>query len=317
VLPVLALVLSESAGVTHWLHNQQPTSDPFKNGDGDGVRRERPEDQGLRTDFTNTLGMKFKLIPAGKFTMGSPREEIDRCLKEFGERDWEKERLPTEGPEHEVEITRPFYMGTTEVTVGQFRQFVEEKKYDVGDDGWKKAGPDQFDDYPVVSISWGHAVDFCDWLSAKEGKIYRLPTEAEWEYCCRAGKAGARYCFGDEDAQLENYAWYKNNSGGRTHRVGQLKPNSWGLYDMHGNVWEWCQDHYDRQDNYYKNSLVKDPPGGAGDERVLRGGSWAWSPGFCRSAFRHFVGPGERYDDLGFRVVLVAPPEGAGKESGK
>jgi formylglycine-generating enzyme required for sulfatase activity len=326
VLAVLALVMTEITGITHWLQNQQQP-DPLEKGDGDRVRREQPEDQELRTYFTNTLGMKFKLIPAGRFTMGSSREEIDRCLREFRggskkfqelrkrhEGAFEQERLPAEGPEHEVEITKPFYMGITEVTVGQFRQFVQAKKYDVGDDGWKKPAFGSLDDYPVVFVAWDNAVDFCKWLSAKEGKKYRLPTEAEWEYCCRAGRAGTRYCFGNKDEQLEIYAWYKDNSDDRTQRVGQLKPNAWGLYDMHGNAWEWCQDNYDP--NYYKRSSLKDPPGGAGAERAVRGGSWYWSPEFCRSAFRQFVSPGQRYSDLGFRVLLVAPPAGSGKRAG-
>jgi formylglycine-generating enzyme required for sulfatase activity len=318
LLPVLVLAITEVSGVTHWLPIRQQTPDHRQNGDEDRVRRERPEDQRLPVDHTNTLGMQFRLIPAGKFSMGSPKEEIDRCLQEFRvgshkfqelrkrhEGAFEQERLPAEGPEHEVEITQPFYMGITEVTVGQFRQFVEEKKYDVGDDGWKKPGLDQFDDYPVVLVSWFNAVDFCNWLSAKEGKQYRLPTEAEWEHCCRAGRAATRYCFGNKDEQLENYGWYKDNSDDRAHRVGKLRPNAWGLYDMHGNAWEWCQDNYDP--NYYKNSPAKDPTGGAGAERVLRGGSWYWSPEFCRCAFRQFVAPGLRYSDSGFRVVLVAP----------
>jgi formylglycine-generating enzyme required for sulfatase activity len=314
-LSVLALVIAEVAGVTRGSRILQPAPDRLENGDGD---RERAEDQGGRTYFTNTLGMKFKRIPAGTFTMGSPQEEIDRCLKEFAvgsnkfqelrkrhEGAFEIERLPAEGPEHEVEITKPFYMGITEVTVGHFRQLVTEKKYDVGDDSWKKPGFDSFDDYPVVFVSWDNAVDFCTWLSAKEGKKYRLPTEAEWEYCCRSGKAGTRYGFGNKDEQLESYAWYQGNSDNRTQRVGQLKPNAWGLYDMHGNAWEWCQDNYDP--NYYKNNPRKDPPGGAGVDRAVRGGSWYWPPEFCRSAFRHFVPPGQRYSDLGFRVLLVAP----------
>jgi formylglycine-generating enzyme required for sulfatase activity len=327
VLPVLALALAEIAGVTHWLQNQQQPA-PLKDGNGDRVRRERQDGKTLSPDFTNTLGMKFKLIPAGRFAMGSPWEEIARCLKEFAdgsakfqalrlrhEGAFEKERLPAEGPEHRVEITQPFYMGTTEVTVGQFRQFVEQKKYDVGDDGWKKPHFDSFDDYPVVFVSWHNAVEFCNWLSAKEGKQYRLPTEAEWEYCCRAGKAAARYCFGNGDEQLDNYAWYKDNSDDRTHRVGKLKPNAWGLHDMHGNAWEWCQDNYDP--NYYNNSPPKDPQGGAGGNRVLRGGSWYWSPEFCRSAFRHFIAPDLRYSDVGFRVLLVVPPGGIRADSGK
>jgi formylglycine-generating enzyme required for sulfatase activity len=312
LLPVLALGVTEITGVTHWLQ---------KKGDGESARGKRPEEKGLPPDFTNTLGMTFKLIPAGTFTMGSPREEIDRCLKEFGGNDWAAERLPAEGPAHEVEITQPFYMGTMEVTVGQFRRFVKDKEYDVGDPVWQQPGINQDDKLPVVCVSWNNAVDFCNWLSEKEGKKYRLPTEAEWEYCCRAGKAPARYCFGDDEDQLENYAWYARNSGGgplpmdklkpnpggRLHPVGKRAPNAWGLHDMHGNAWEWCQDNYDRMNNYYKNSVVKDPRGRAGDERVLRGGSCNWLPVFCRSAFRHFAFPAERYDDLGFRVLLVAP----------
>ena len=192
--------------------------------------------EALPPTITNTLGMEFKLIPAGKFMMGSSQEEIDRCLEQFGEGTWEKKSLRSEGPEHPVEITRPFYMGATEVTVGQFRQFVEEEGYQVGDGRWRNPGFDQTDQHPVVFVSWNNAVDFCKWLSKKEGKEYRLPTEAEWEYSCRAGKAGSRYCFGDDEAQLEDYAWYRKNSGGGTHPVGKKKPNAWGLYDMHGNA---------------------------------------------------------------------------------
>jgi formylglycine-generating enzyme required for sulfatase activity len=265
-------------------------------------------------EYTNTLGMKFKLIPAGKFTMGSPQEEIDRCLKQFGQDPWVKDNVPTEGPEHPVEITRPFYLGVTAVTVGQFRQFVDAEGYQVGDGRWRNPGFDQTDQHPVVFVSWNNATEFCNWLSAKEGKEYRLPTEAEWEYCCRAGKAGSRYGFGDDEAQLENYAWYLQNSGGGTHPVGKKKPNDWGLYEMHGNVWQWCQDNYDP--DYYKTSPVKDPPGpGAGGERVCRGGAWDSPPLCCRSAFRQHGDPGRR-PQVGFRVLLVSPPGGVGTDRG-
>jgi eukaryotic-like serine/threonine-protein kinase len=318
LLPVLALALTEIAGITHWLQNQQPTPDRIKNGDRERVPRTRTELQKKQPtpdrlkfgdpDYTNTLGMKFKLIPAGKFMMGSPKEEIDRCLKLVGD-GWEKDRLPTEGPEHEVEITQPFYMGTAEVTIGQFRQFVEEEGYHVGDVRWTNPGSEQTDNRPVVFVSWQNAVDFCNWLSEKEGRKYRLPTEAEWEYSCRAGRSGTRYCFGDDDAQLENYGWYNKNSG-----KGTKKPNDWGLYHMHGNAWEWCQDFYDP--DYYKISPVKDPPGGAGDERVLRGGSWNNLPMDCRSAFRNHAVPRHREDNDGFRVLLVVPPGGVRTQGG-
>ncbi len=301
LLPVVALALTEIAGITHLLPKQQPTPDHLQSGD-------QPKDNEPPTDFTNTLGMKFKLIPAGKFTMGSPKEEIDRCLKQFGPY---KENLPTEGPEHPIEITRPFYLGATEVTVGQFRQFVDEEAYQVGDGRWRNPRFDQTDQHPVVFVSWNNAVDFCKWLSAKEGKEYRLPTEAEWEYSCRAGKAGSRYGFGDDDAQLKDYAWFDQNSGGGTHPVGKKKPNAWGLYDMHGNAWEWCQDNYDP--DYYKNSPVKDPPGGAGGARAgaAAGGSTAqcsaarrsaatsvptttWGPAFVCCSFRLLTPAGPR-----------------------
>jgi formylglycine-generating enzyme required for sulfatase activity len=214
---------------------------------------------------------------------------------------------------------------------------MEEKKYTVDD--WKQPGFNELDDYPAVFVFWHNAVDFCNWMSEKEGKQYRLPTEAEWEYCCRAGTSGTRYCFGDADDQLENYAWYHKNSGvagvsgdvrkpnpgGRMHPVGKLKPNAWGLHDMHGNAWEWCQDNYDP--DYYKRSRRNDPFAVDGGDRGgthwssrdhgLRGGSCHWSPVFCRSAFRHNLAPTDRYEDVGFRVLLVPAPVGAGKVGDK
>ncbi len=203
MLAVVALALAEMAGIKHLLPKQQPTGDRPKNSGGDLVQHKSPQDNGPPTDFTNTLGMKFKPIPAGKFTMGSPKEEIDRCLKQLeGAAPWVKKTLATEGPEHLVEITQPFYLGATEVTVGQFRQFVDEEGYQVGDGRWRNPGFDQTDPHPVVWVSWNNAVDFCKWLSKKEGKEYRLPTEAEWEYSCRAAKPGSRYCFGEAESRV-------------------------------------------------------------------------------------------------------------------
>jgi formylglycine-generating enzyme required for sulfatase activity len=315
LLPVLALAIAEGAGVTHWLRNPKPTPDSRTSGDGGGPQHGRPGAQDKQPtgnplkygdpEYTNTLGMTFKLIPAGKFTMGSPKGEIDRCAKLVGN-GWERNRLPTEGPEHEVRVMQPFYMGTTEVTVGQYRRFVEEEGYSVSDARWRYPGFEQTDDHPVVLVSWQNAVDFCKWLSEKDGNTYRLPTEAEWEYSCRAGRSGTRYCHGDDDARLEHYGWYNEDSGGRTRPVGKKKPNGWGLFDMHGNVWEWCQDSYDP--GYYDISPVKDPPGGADGERVLRGGSWNNTPVDCRSAFRNHSVPGHRENNDGFRALLVSPP---------
>ncbi len=256
-------------------------------------------------EYTNSLGMKFRLIPPGKFMMGSPPEEIARLLQEdLHPYPYYADRLESEGPEHEVEITQPFYMGVHEVTVSQFRQFVKNNNYQMSDDRWQNPGFEQTEDHPVVFVSWNNAVDFCEWLSKQQHvKKYRLPTEAEWEYSCRAGQARTRFGFGNEDADLGLYAWYVSNSDGKTHPVGQKKENAWGLYDMHGNVWQWCQDVY--HEDYYSRSPKKDPPApSGGGERVIRGGCLGSIPDDCRCAFRHHIDPHWRNDDLGFRAVL-------------
>jgi formylglycine-generating enzyme required for sulfatase activity len=220
--------------------------------------------------------------------------------------------------QHEVEITQPFYMGVYAVTRGQFRQFVQDEKYHGGKKYQTKAEKDgssstwenpsfmQEDDHPVVYVSWHDTDAFCKWLSEKEGKKYRLPMEAEWEYSCRAGTT-TRYAFGDEHAQLEDYAWYSKNSGGETHPVGEKKANAWGLYDMHGNVCQWCQDYHDP--DYYKHSPRQDPQGpearGSDAEHdVIRGGSCNYGRDYCRSASRHYLVPADRRY-VGFRVVRV------------
>jgi len=154
---------------------------------------------------------------------------------------------------------------------------------------------------PVEEVSWNDAQEFCRKLSQQEGKAYRLPTEAEWEYACRAG-SGTRFHFGDDESQLGEYAWYENNSESQTHPVGTKRPNAFGLFDMHGSVWEWCSDGYD--ESYYKNSPVDDPQGpSAGDVRVLRGGSWYGWPGDSRSALRLRGTPDGRISSVGFRVA--------------
>ena len=226
--------------------------------------------------FTNSIGMSFVLIPAGSFTMGSPAGEPGRDPDE---------RL------HPVTISNPFYLQTTEVTQKQWTQLMGNNPSSFKDRG---------DDCPVENISWNGAQEFILKLNQKEsGAKYRLPTEAEWEYACRAGNKG-RFCFGDEEARLGEYAWYSGNSGGKTHPVGQKKPNTWGLYDMHGNVWEWCQDWY----GDYSTSQVTDPTGPkAGEGRVFRGGSWGIYAKHVRSASRNGRRPGYRHYYLGFRVA--------------
>jgi sulfatase modifying factor 1 len=155
------------------------------------------------------------------------------------------------------------------------------------------------DDEPATFVTYDQALKFCEWLAKKEGKPYRLPTEAEWEYSCRAKSTG-RFYFGDDEAGLKDYAWYNKNSAGKTQPVGQLKPNAWGLYDMHGNVGEWCRDWYGE----YPAGPVTDPQGpDTGKGRVLRGGSWYRNSGYLRSAERGNVGPDNRNRNIGFRVA--------------
>ncbi len=240
---------------------------------------------GLPVETANSIGMKMQLIPAGEFTMGSPPGE----------------GKPDEHPQHPVRITKPFWIGAREVTVGEFRQFVNESGYTVTSEGWKTAFPSQTDDHPVSGINWTEAKAFCDWLSKKEHKEYRLPTEAEWEYACRAGSAG-KYCFGDDGAALGEYAWHSGNSGSQTRPVGQKKPNPWGLHDVHGNAWEWCADWYGS--DYYASSPTDDPQGpSSGADRVLRGGSWSYDPRSARSAMRGRLAPDDRDLNFGFRVA--------------
>jgi formylglycine-generating enzyme required for sulfatase activity len=213
----------------------------------------------LTLDLGKGVTMKLVLISPGTFMMGSPDSEQGRESKE--------------GPQHEVAISKPFYMGVTEVTQAQYEAVM-------GTNPSKFKGPTN----PVDSVIWDEAVLFCRKLSEKTGKTFRLPTEAEWEYACRAGTK-TRFSFGDSESVLGDYAWWQSNSGGKAHPVGQKKPNPWGLYDMHGNVWEWCADWW----GPYPKGPITDPfgPATASGYRVLRGGSWLnGDSGRFRCAFR-------------------------------
>jgi formylglycine-generating enzyme required for sulfatase activity len=221
--------------------------------------------------------MKFVLIPAGEFIMGSGSGEAGRQTDE--------------GPVHKVKISKPFYMGVYEVTQKQYVAIM-------GDNPSQFAGSNN----PVEQVIWNDAIKFCKKMSTITKNIITLPTEAQWEYACRAGISTA-YCFGDESSLLSDYAWYKDNSRGKTHPVGQKKPNAFGLYDMHGNVWEWCQDWYDK--NYYKKCSYLDPENTQNASyRILRGGSWFSVAYGCRSAIRDGAYPDGWIDIGGFRVVL-------------
>ena len=238
----------------------------------------------LTLDLGKGLSMKLVIIPAGTFIMGSPKDEPNREAHE--------------GPQHKVTITKPFYMGVYEVTQEQYLAVME-----------KNPSKDKGQKNPVERVSWNDAIEFCKRLSVKVGKTVRLPSEAEWEYACRAGTTRA-YCFGDEPNKLKEYAWFKTNAGKTIHPVGQKTPNSWRLYDMHGNVFEWCGDWYDEA-YYAAGGNTVDPTGPAsGSSRVARGSCFYNHDWSCSSAYRHGFRPGYRYNYIGFRVVLPVASRG-------
>ncbi|MFN8707288.1 MAG: SUMF1/EgtB/PvdO family nonheme iron enzyme [Planctomyces sp.] len=289
--------------------------------------------------LTNSIGMKLKLIPAGEFVMGSNASRGDLETAGFVLSDAFDNS--DEQPAHRVRITRPFYMGIHEVTRGQFAAFVNDTGYltEAEKDGkggwgydavgnaaqkpaytWKENGMAQTDSHPVINVSWNDAMEFSKWLSKTEGKQYRLPTEAEWEYCCRAGSE-THFSSGDGLASLEGYGNFLDTSFKSkytsdedqpfpfddgfvyTSPVGRFNVNEIGLYDMHGNVWEWCSDWYGK--DYYATSPLTDPMGPtSGTNRVYRGGSWSYSARVCRSAYRGSSAPSYRSSYLGFRVAL-------------
>ncbi|MCX7045007.1 MAG: SUMF1/EgtB/PvdO family nonheme iron enzyme [Candidatus Sumerlaeota bacterium] len=272
-------------------------------------------------DFAEDLGggamMKMIWIKPGKFLMGSPGSEAGRS--------------DDEGPQHEVELDG-FWMGKYQVTMGQFCLFVSETNYKTQADkngfamiwdaekeeykdeygaNWKNVGFEQARNHPTVNVCWHDAIAFCKWLSRKSNHKYRLPTEAEWEYACRAGTRTPFY-FGEtistDQANYDGNYIYKDGEEGvfreRTTPVGSFPANAWGVHDMHGNVWEWCMDWY--EEDYYAQSPRKNPTGPASGEcRSIRGGSWFTHPDGCRSACRTFREPDPSYNDYGFRVVCV------------
>lgn len=301
----------------------------------------------------NSLGMAFVRIAAGEFLMGSDEDpaELARAFPGLPAERFAK--LGDEGPVHRVRITRPFWMGQHEVTVGQFRRFLQASGHvpesiadGTGGYGWR-AGYDpatsrrgdafegrhpryswadpgfaQGDDHPVVNVSWNDATALAAWLSRIEGRHYRLPTEAEWEYACRAGTR-SRYASGDDPRSLRTIAnlfdadsaalWPRWQAMALPHHdghpftapVGSFAPNAWGLYDMHGNAWEWVADWH--EDDYYAHSPLDDPQGpprpADGGVRVRRGGSWHTWAFYARSSYRNWNAPDSRYTLVGIRLV--------------
>jgi formylglycine-generating enzyme required for sulfatase activity len=248
-------------------------------------------------ELVNSLGMKLALIPAGRFTMGAPSGE--------------KHRRPGEAPQHSVQIKRPFYMGVYEVTQAEFKKVMGSNP-----SLYKKVEGQDTSRFPVENVQYPEAVQFCEKLSELDGekqagRTYRLPTEAEWEYACRAGSTTV-FTHGPKisstDANFNGWHPYGGADRGpyieRPTTVGSYKPNAFGLYDMHGNVFEWVLDWFDV--GYYAKSEAADPKGPAGGKfRVLRGGSWQSVGSLVRSAERYYDRDITRHEDHGFRVVAT------------
>jgi len=298
-------------------------------------------DSAVPERMTSKGGLKLVYIPSGEFLMGGG-ESAEELVAAFPEYRRKAEFFSDEYPRHRVRITRGFWIGVYEVTVEQFRRFVEETGYltEAERDGtggwgcsleqgrcfgrsteysWRDPGYPQSDLHPVVNVTWNDAVAFCDWLSAREGARYRLPTEAEWEYVARAGSE-TRYAFGDDPSALPGDARVLSTKGRETFphvqeldidsasgeyfpvEVGRFEANAFGAHDMHGNVWEWCGDWY--APDYYAHSPSLDPSGPAsGTRRVRRGGAWNSFPLWVRPSFRNWNTPVSRCVNLGFRVL--------------
>lgn len=270
----------------------------------------------------NKIGMKFAFIPPGEFMMGSTSEEIDAALLVINEI-W-RNQIRSEGPRHKVVLTQPFYLGMYEVTQAQYERVMGTNPSHFAASGPGKDVVAEMDTstHPVEMVSWNDAAEFCVMLSEmqklkpcyvrsgetvtlQEGDGYRLPTEAEWEFACRAGTA-TRYWVGERDEDLVQAGWFTNNSGGRTHAVGELQANPLGLFDMHGNVFECCSEWY-AEDSYraFAGAVAENPAGPhLGSNRVSRGGGWLFAAARCRSAHRISLQPSFRAFNVGFRVLI-------------
>ncbi len=239
---------------------------------------------GQSEEWTNSLGMQLRMIPPGTFQMGLADGQVDS----------------DKHPQHEVTLTKPFWLGIHEVTQGQWQQLM-------GTAPWRgKVNVTKGASVAATHISWNDAVQFCLRLSKQESRTYRLPTEAEWEYACRAGTT-SKWSFGNSDHQSFDYAWTFGNTvgwtilGGSAQEVGRKLPNPFGLYDMHGNVWEWCRDRFDA--GFYQRSPKQDPCNTAGGSVVCRSGSWNSFASNARSAYRLNFNPDDSFNHLGFRIV--------------
>jgi sulfatase modifying factor 1 len=307
-----------------------PTDVSFLAPEGEPTTSPSTAPKTLHLDLGDNVRMKLVRIPAGKFMMGSPPKARYRPQR-------------NERPQREITIRREFYLGACEVTRGQFAAFIEAtrrktdaerlgeayawdgRKWDkVKGASWRKPGFEQTDEHPVICVSWTDATNFCDWLGTKTGRSVRLPTEAEWEYACRAGSKTA-FWWSDDDAggqgacnaadrtakkRFKGWAVFDWEDGYVfTSPAGKYKPNAFGLHDMLGNVWEWCSDTYVEKPG---RRSARDAYAKEGNRRVVRGGSWMSPPNRCRSAFRGACGLQGFYCDfiIGFRVAVDLDPPG-------
>ncbi|MFN0195406.1 MAG: SUMF1/EgtB/PvdO family nonheme iron enzyme [Planctomycetaceae bacterium] len=280
-------------------------------------------------EYTNSIGMKFRLIPPGEFLMGSTPEEIEAMIGALVNKDdpWKSVAISS-GPQHEVILTQPYYLGTQEVTQAQFESVTGRNPAQFSQSGLNpeevaRVSNTNTADHPVEGVFWCDAAEFYAKLSEREqlrpnyyrvqmvvtslkGNGYRFPTEAEWEFACRAGTQ-SKFWFGDHEVGLRECEWYAVNAGGMTHPVGQLQANAFGLHDLLGNVSEWVADEW--ESNYFqqfKDQAAIDPTGPppSGDTRMCRGGDWQYSPIFCYAGTRYNAHTSNYSSRLGFRVAL-------------
>ena len=277
-----------------------PAISPFTPIEAEKHQKEWASHMRVPVRFVDSLGIAFRLIPPGEYLQGTDRKNLKILAKEcepLG--DWYVENLQGESPQRRVVIARPFAMSETEITVGQYSAFIEDSEYSPeGRSLMEQLDSGERDNLPANQLSWNDAQAFCSWLSERESVLYQLPDEAKWEYACRSGNPG-RYCFGDSIRELEEYAWFER---ARVEEVGLKKPNAFGLYDMHGNVYEWCHDGW--QDYPSAPSLFVDPIENDGKERVIRGGYYGEVASMARSADRRPELASDKADGhVGFRVM--------------
>jgi formylglycine-generating enzyme required for sulfatase activity len=262
----------------------QPRMPSLEHLDLSGLQPENLADFSFQDRLADgSLGPAMQLILPGTFLMGSPGQDPDD--------------MDSEKPQHAVAIPHVFALRRFPVTFDEYDRFcAATDREKPPDQGWGRGRR------PVINVSWEDATAYCDWLSEQSGRCYRLPTEAQWEYAARAGTQ-TRWSFGDEEVDLDTYGWYQAKSGSRTHRVGAKQRNPWGLYDMHGNVWEWVQDTWHSSYEGAPTDGLSWESEDAGALRVIRGGSWGGNAGLCRCAYRNLNEPESRLNDLGFRCA--------------